>query len=153
MDHVSISVADLDRSLAFYRDLLGLPVLGTGEESGGDIETITGIAKARFRYADLDLGSGQILEILRYLEPRGSPIAPRVYDPGGGHLGVRVDDVVAVLRRLAASGPPSRSEPRELAEPAWWAGARCAYIHDLDGITVELVERWGGASSGFPSSR
>lgn len=44
LDHVSISVADLDRSLAFYRDLLGLPVLGRGEESGGDIETITGIA-------------------------------------------------------------------------------------------------------------
>ncbi len=153
LDHVSVTVADLDRSLAFYHGLLRIPVLGRGEEAGDEVEAITGFDHARFRYADMDLGSGQILELLHYLSPVGIPHRPNVYDPGSGHLAIRVDDLDGILERLRESGVTPRSEPVVLQAPAWWAGARCVYITDPDGVTVELVERRREGRPDHPSNR
>jgi len=141
LDHVSVSVANLERSLAFYHELLGIPVLGTGTEESPSVASVVGAGPARFRYADLDLGSGQILEILQYLTPKGTPRHSDVYDPGSGHLAVRVDDLGRALESLAKAGVHPRSEPVKLEEPAWWAEARVVYVTDPDGITIELVER------------
>ncbi len=141
LDHVSVTVADLERSLGFYRDLLRIPVLGTGTEESPSVAAVTGATAARFRYADLDLGSGQILELLQYLNPKGTPHRSNVYDPGSGHLAVRVDDLAAALSKRADRGIRPRSEPADLEAPAWWAGARVVYVTDPDGVTVELVER------------
>lgn len=141
LDHVSVTVADMDRSLAFYHDLLGIPILGRGEEGGPEVAEILGIRGARFLYTDLDLGSGQILELLQYLSPVGAPHAPNPYDAGSGHLAIRVEHLDDVLDRLRRAGHPPRSEPVDLKEPEWWAGARCVYLTDPDGVTVELVER------------
>lgn len=141
LDHVSVTVADLERSVAFYHDVLGIPIFGTGAEEGLSVTSIVGAGRARFRYADLNLGAGQILELLQYLEPRGVPHRPNVYDPGSGHLAVRVDDLDGVLQRLKDAGFPPRSEPTVLEEPAWWAGARVVYVTDPDGVAVELVQR------------
>ena len=74
LDHVSVTVGDLERSLAFYHNLLRIPLIGTGEETSAAGATIVGFPGARVRYADLDLGSGQILELLQYLAPTGSPL-------------------------------------------------------------------------------
>ena len=150
LDHVSVTVADLERSLGFYRDLLGIPVFGTGVEESPSVAAVTGSATARFRYADLNLGSGQILEILQYLSPKGTPHRPSVYDPGSGHLAVRVDDLDATLVRLREAGIHPRSEPAALSEPEWWAGARVVYVTDPDGVAVELVERRPGGGAPRP---
>jgi catechol 2,3-dioxygenase-like lactoylglutathione lyase family enzyme len=141
LDHVSVTVNDIDRSLVFYHELLGLPILGRGEEKGTDVARVTGLGGAHFRYADLDLGSGQILELLQYLYPRGTPLKQSVHDPGSGHLALRVDDIQEVLRRMNQAGVSARSEPVTLEEPLWWQGATCVYVTDPDGVTVELVER------------
>lgn len=147
VDHVSVTVADLERSLRFYRDLLGISVLGTGIEESPSVTAVVGVERARFRYGDLDLGDGRILELLQYLSPQGTPHRPNVYDPGSGHLALRVDDLDAMLGRLKKEGIEARSEPVELDEPAWWSGARVVYLTDPDGVTVELVERRPVSSS------
>ena len=157
LDHVSVTTADLDRSLAFYHDLLGIDVLGTGLEEAPSVAQVVGTEAARFRYADLDLGSSQILELLQYLTPTGTPHRPEVYDPGSGHLALTVDHLGAVLGRLRSAGVTPRSDPVELEAPSWWAGARVVYVNDPDGVTVELVERpapgaGDGRAGGAPSS-
>ena len=53
------------------------------------------------RYAELDLGGGQLLEVIEYLTPQGTPLAQRPCDPGASHLALRVDDVDALCARLA----------------------------------------------------
>lgn len=141
VDHVSVTTADLDRSVQFYHDLLGIPVHGTGVEESPSVAAIVGVGRARFRYADLDLGHGHILELLQYLSPEGKPHRANVYDPGSGHIAFRVDDLEAVLARLKKAGVEARSKPVLLEEPAWWSGARVVYLTDPDGVTVELVER------------
>ena len=141
LDHVSVTVGDLERSLAFYHGLLGIPLIGTGEETSAAGATIVGFPGARVRYADLDLGSGQILELLQYLAPTGSALTQDVCDPGSGHLALRVDDIATMLRHLVQAGVPARSEPVEIPGPEAWRGARCVYVRDPDGVTVELIER------------
>lgn len=141
LDHASISVGDLERSLGFYHGLLGLAILGTGDDAGPEVAAITGFPHAQVRYADLDTGSGHILELLQYLSPQGTPLAQELCDPGSGHIALRVDDVVAALERLRQAGVTARAEPVEIPDPAAWRGARCVYVHDPDGVTVELIER------------
>lgn len=140
IDHVSVSVSDLDRSLRFYQGLLGLPLLGRGEETGPTLAGPTGGLRSRFLFADLDLGSGQILELLQWLEPRGVGGRASVHDPGSGHVGLRVDNLDAALHELTDAGFPPRFDPVRLEAPGWWAGARVVYVSDPDGATVELVE-------------
>lgn len=141
LDHASVTVANLDRSLRFYHGLLKIPVLGRGEDEGPPIAGSAGHARSRFRYADLDLGKGQILELLQYLRPRRRPLRPTPFAPGGGHIGILVEDLDAALDRLRAAGVHARFDPIRLEAPSWWAGARVVYVSDPDGTTVELVER------------
>ncbi len=140
IDHVSVSVSDLDRSLRFYQGLLGLPLLGRGEEEGPTLSGPSGDVRSRFRFADLDLGTGQLLELLQWLEPHGVPGRVSVHDPGSGHVGLQVDSLDDALRILATAGFSPRFDPVRLEAPGWWAGARVVYVSDPDGATVELVE-------------
>ena len=140
LDHVSVTTSDIARSLAFYRDLLGIPVRSVGELSGDEVERITGVPGARLLNADLDLGSGRVLELLEYVGA-GDEAAPALELPGSGHIGLTVDDVDAFHNELVDAGWPVKSDPVELHEPGDWFGARCMTVLDPDGVAVELVER------------
>jgi catechol 2,3-dioxygenase-like lactoylglutathione lyase family enzyme len=141
IDHAGITVASVAAALGFYRDLLGLRVTDEGEDGGPELDAITGLSDARIRYAELDLGGGQLLEVIEYLSPTGAPLAQRACDPGASHLALRVDDVDAVRDRLAAAGVPIAGRPTTISAPGAWHGARCVYVEDPDGRTVELVQR------------
>lgn len=147
LDHVSVTVSDLDRSLAFYHDLLGIPVLGRGEDDGPTLPGPRGPVRSRFLYADLRLGGGQILELLQYLFPKHDPLHSTVYAPGSGHIGLRVDNLERALKGLVQAGVRPLFDPLRIDEPAWWAGAYVVYVLDPDGTTVELVERPGTPTS------
>ena len=140
LDHVSVTTGDIARSLAFYRDLLELPVRSVGELSGEEVERITGVPGARLLSADLDLGHGQVLELLEYVGAAdGGALA--LDRPGSGHIGLTVDDVDAVHHKLVDAGWTVTSAPVELTEPGDWFGARCMTVLDPDGVAVEMVER------------
>jgi catechol 2,3-dioxygenase-like lactoylglutathione lyase family enzyme len=140
LDHVSVTTGDIARSLAFYRDVLGLPVRAVGELSGEDVDRITGVPGARLLSADLDLGRGQVLELLEYVgSDEGEALA--LERPGSGHIGLMVDDIDRVHRALVGAGVAVKSAPVELTEPGDWFGVRCMTVLDPDGVAVELVER------------
>jgi catechol 2,3-dioxygenase-like lactoylglutathione lyase family enzyme len=141
LDHVSVTCADVERSIAFYRDVLGLPLLGSGESGQPELSEVSGYPDTQIRWAELDLGGGQVLELIQYLEPRGEPLAQRVVDPGSGHIGLMVEDADTMHARLVAAGVDVRSEPVTLTEEGDWNGVRTMYLSDPDGVTIELVER------------
>jgi catechol 2,3-dioxygenase-like lactoylglutathione lyase family enzyme len=140
IDHVSVTCADLDRSLAFYGDLLGVAVRGRGEEDGSSEFEITGISDPRVRWADLQLPHGQVLELIEYERPRGTPVRPEPNDPGATHISLRVPDADAVCERLRAAGVSVRSDPVTIDAAGAWQGARAFYAADPDGVTVELIQ-------------
>lgn len=141
LDHVSVTVSDLDRSIAFYRDTIGLPFLGRGTSDGSDMARLTGFDGARLEWAELDLGGGQLLELVRYRSPEGAPLDQATNRPGSGHVGLSVEDLDAAYARLLTAGAAVRSEPVAIEEDGDWHGVRCLYALDPDGVTIELVER------------
>jgi diaminopimelate decarboxylase len=144
LDHVGMAVADLDRALGFYRDLLGVRLRARGDDGGEDLEALTGLPGAEIRWADLDAGGGRVLELLEYRRPvaPAAPGAPNA--PGVAHVGVQVADLAAVLERLRAAGARIRSRRPTTLHGGDWDGVTCLYVDDPDGLTVEVVQRPAG---------
>jgi catechol 2,3-dioxygenase-like lactoylglutathione lyase family enzyme len=141
LDHVSVTCADLDRSLAFYNGVLGIPVRDRGELAGPEIDAALGHDGVDAAFADLELGEGRTLELLQYRTPHGAPLHVEVHRPGAGHLALRVDDLDAFADRLTEAGfapgtAVTLDEPR-----SFWHGARILYVQDPDGAVVELIQR------------
>ena len=139
LDHVSVTTADLERSIAFYRDLIGLPLVDRGDLEGEELQTLIGLAGARARWAELALGGGQVLELLEYLEPAEERVDQRPWRAGATHIGLAVAALEPVLGRLRDGGF-GVSGVVTLDEPGW-EGVRVVYATDPDGVAVELVER------------
>jgi catechol 2,3-dioxygenase-like lactoylglutathione lyase family enzyme len=144
VNHVSITVSDLDEALRFWRDLLGVPVRTEAETDVAHLEAIVGLGPLRVRLAELDLPGGVMLELFQYLHPKGTTLPQRTCDPGSMHVCLECDDLDGLLRRLQAAGVASRS-PQPVTVPPLeefgdWAGYRSVYVLAPDRVTVELVE-------------
>jgi catechol 2,3-dioxygenase-like lactoylglutathione lyase family enzyme len=139
IDHVGITVRELERSLAFYRDLLGLRVI---EISGDqDVGQIVGIPGARVKIADLDAGDGRVLELLEYVAARGDDVPQRPNAAGCPHVALQVHDIPTVLQRLARAGHNPDGEPTTITGAIAFEGATVVYLRDPDGAVIELVQR------------
>jgi catechol 2,3-dioxygenase-like lactoylglutathione lyase family enzyme len=141
--HFGITVAKLERSLGFYRDLLGMKVLGISDEE--DVSAIVAIAGARMRAADVDAGNGQVLELLEYTGGSTEPLSYQADTAGSCHVALEVGELSPVLSRLAEAGFLPIGEVESLAEGGVWEGCTVVYLRDPDGVIVELVERSRGA--------
>jgi catechol 2,3-dioxygenase-like lactoylglutathione lyase family enzyme len=77
IDHTAIVVYDTDRSIVFYRDVLGLTLAGASENWGTEQEHLNNIFGARLRITSLRALRGPAIELLEYLAPRdGRPYPP-----------------------------------------------------------------------------
>jgi catechol 2,3-dioxygenase-like lactoylglutathione lyase family enzyme len=139
LNHVSVTCADLDRSLEFYVGLLGLELTARGERSSATLDAIIGLGPVRLRFAEVAMGEGAFLELFQYLEPCGEGVASRTCDHGNVHFAVEVDDIHEKHRRLTEAGIVTRSEP-VLITTGGWIGAKAFYSLDPDGVTVECLE-------------
>ncbi|MCC6176802.1 MAG: VOC family protein [Chloroflexi bacterium] len=137
--HAGITVADLERSIAFYRDVLGLTVLGQYERTTPDIGEIVGYPGAHLRIAFVGVaGDSPRIELLQYVTPSAEGRGGETNVPGAGHVCFDVDDIDAVFRRLTVAGYPPRSKaPVELTQGPN-SGVKALYVRDPDGYTIEL---------------
>ncbi len=134
--HVAVSVRDMDRMLAFYRDILGFQVeWDMDRRSGEALSRVVGLPDVTVRIAMLN-GYGTRIELFQYHEPqgRGDP-ARRQCDFGLTHLAFHVRNIRALYERLAAAGVASHSPPQAV-RPGVWA----VYMKDPEGNVLELVE-------------
>ena len=140
LHHTGLTVADLDRSLHFWRDAMGMEVLFQQEKAGGYLEAIVGEPGAHVRMAHLAFGGeGPRIELFQYLAPSGGSHRLRPADQGFVHICVACDDLDELLQRLIAAGGTPFSEPVEV-DTGVNKGARDVYLRDPDGHVVELSE-------------
>jgi lactoylglutathione lyase len=140
--HFSITCADADRSVAFYRDLFGMELVSDREiPPGGFTERVTGVPGARVRIVHLH-GYGVNFELLQYVEPGGERRARRPNDAGSAHLCFTTRDMDAAVAALREAGVPFRSAGgvAHAVEGGPNDGGRCVYVEDPDGNAVELVQ-------------
>lgn len=128
LDHIGIAVKDLEESVKFYEEVLGLKLQG--------IETVE---EQKVKVAFLPLGDTE-LELLEATSP-DSPIAKFIESKGQGvqHLAFRVDNIEKVLGEMKEKGIRLIDE-----KPRYGAGgARIAFLHpkSTNGVLVELCER------------
>jgi catechol 2,3-dioxygenase-like lactoylglutathione lyase family enzyme len=153
--HFSVTVSKIERSIAFYRDILGFDVLTPpGQEastpireedarSGSYVGAVTGYENARLRIAMLRRGTA-MLELIEYCEPTGEAHAPGTHRPGSPHMALSVRDLTAAwehLQHIAAEWNLSFTSagPVEvISGPS--RGGKAVYFRDPDGITIELVQ-------------
>ncbi len=140
LNHVGITVADLDRSAAFYRDLAGLTLLDSGAEDDPVYATMLGVSSVSFRWTELDLANDQVLELVQLLPVAAAPTSAL---PAGTHIAITVPDAGLVYERLVANGVTVLSPPVALREENHWLGARVFYARDPDGNLVEFVQPGG----------
>jgi catechol 2,3-dioxygenase-like lactoylglutathione lyase family enzyme len=140
--HAGISVADLDRSLGFYRDELRLEVLMQRDATDDYLRRIHQLPFTVVRIAFVGIpNSATVLELIEY---RGVDRTKPTYipmDPATGHTCFLVDDIQALYNRLRARGYRARSQgPVEItAGPN--KGSKAVYFEDPDGYPVEFIER------------
>jgi catechol 2,3-dioxygenase-like lactoylglutathione lyase family enzyme len=143
--HVGFVVRDLDASIRFYADGLGLRLRHRQTQDNDYTRCLVGYPDASLRIAQFQLPegeppeSGHILELIEYLTPEGSPADLERNTTGAGHLAFVVDDIDAMTTSLAALGARPLSQPNEITAGIN-KGGRAVYLHDPDGITLELVQ-------------
>ena len=141
LHHTGFTVADLDRSLAVYRDLLGCEVLATQEKQGGYLAAIVGYPDAHVRMAHLRVpGSEHVIELFQYLSPPGDRADVEPRNVGAPHLCFVVDDLAALYGSLLAQGVTSFVSPPVEIDTGINRGSVALYLRDPDGITVELFQ-------------
>lgn len=139
-DHTGITVSNLERSLAFWRDVLGFELSHTAHQKGEFAEEITGVKGAELKLAVLNTPSGHKIELLEYLAPADrKPANVRPCDVGSTHVALLVEDLNCALDRIAVSGWKTAGQPQILTKGPN-AGKRVVYVRDPDGTTIELMQ-------------
>lgn len=139
VDHTGITVSSLDRSLALWRDVLGFELIRTFELTGSFAAGLTGSPGARTRHAIVSSGQ-RLVELVEYVTPPDTETyRPRPCDVGSVHVALIVADIAAALAALADAGCAAVGEPLAIPDGAR-KGSLLAYVHDPDGVTLELIQ-------------
>ncbi|MBI1350062.1 MAG: VOC family protein [Actinomycetales bacterium] len=140
--HVAISTPDLDRLIAFYRDVIGAEVMREGAWPVGSdrIDTLVGLTGSSARTATLRLGNAY-LEFFQYETPAPVPQDQRrpVNDHGYTHVCLDVVDIDAEYERLVEAGMTFHCPPPAAGEIGS-GSLRSTYGRDPDGNVVEIQE-------------
>ena len=122
--HTMIRVADLERSIGFYTDVLGMTLLRRNDYPGG-----------RFTLAFVGYGpetEGAVIELTHNWN-----VAHYELGTGFGHIALGVDDIYATCERIRAAGARITREPG----PMKHGTTVLAFVEDPDGYKIELIER------------
>ena len=139
-DHTGITVSNLERSLPFWRDVLGFELSHTAHQKGELAQEITGVEGAEIKLAVLKTPGGHKIELLEYLAPADRKRADiRPCDVGSVHVALLVHDLDALLEKIAASDWKAGGKPQRL-QSGPNAGKRVVYVRDHDGTTIEFME-------------
>lgn len=127
-EHIGMTSGDMDRSIAFYRDLLGLTLRLRKANADNEV-------------AFLDAGGG-MLEIIAPKAGAGRFRDVPMSEAGMRHLTLAYDSVDAMFDKLEAAGVEIVERPRDAHNKEMIC--RVAFVRDPDGIIVELIERAEG---------
>lgn len=138
--HVGVTVADLERSVAFWEALLGVTAGDRQLLDGPGVATMVGYPGVRIRRCWVDLPGGIALELLEYLDRDEQPNPAGTAHPANVHLCLRVEDMDAAHPHAVACGAAPVSPAPIEVQAGPLEGAQLAYLRDPDGVTIELFQ-------------
>jgi len=141
LTHIGICVSDWERSLRFYRDVLGFTYRSELQVAGEPSNTLLQLDNVDLRAIYLER-DGTRIELLHFASPgHRSSTTPRPMNQLGlTHLSLRVDNLAATLADLKQAGVQILARTH-IDIPAFEAAA--IFIADPDGTLIELVQSPG----------
>lgn len=137
IDHIGVSVSDMDQAIRFFGDCLGADVTEPHLYDDPKIGTVVGIDGVRNIICQASLG-GKRFELLQYVDPQGKQAAGhRPCDPGHMHIALTVQDIEGVIARMREHG---FKPANEVQRGVGGAGLAACYCYGFDGLVVELIE-------------
>jgi len=135
--HFGIVVSDIEKSLHFYKDILGLKIKKDMIEEGKFIDTILGIKNVKVRTTKMAADDGNLIELLWYKShPRKRRKNNDICKIGTSHIAFTVENLDYEYKRLKEKGIKFNCSPQISPDRK----AKVAFCHDPDGAPVELVE-------------
>jgi catechol 2,3-dioxygenase-like lactoylglutathione lyase family enzyme len=144
IDHTAIVAADTDASLKFYRDLLGLKVVGESENYGTEQEHLNNVFGARLRITTLRAAAGPGIELLEYLAPRDGrplPADARANDLIHWQTRLIVRDAEAAAARLRGGRSTFISSGAVTIAEGGLGFTKGLLVRDPDGHAMQLTDR------------
>ena len=148
---IGMTVADVDRSAAFYGTVLGFEKVSDVEVWGGEYERLQGVFGLRMRVVRMRLGD-ELIELTEYLTPGGRPVPAdsRANDRWFQHIAIIVSDMDRAYARLREA-KVQHASPAPQRLPDWnpkAGGIRAFYFRDPDGHFLEVL--WFPSGKGDP---
>ena len=142
--HIGVTVRDMDRSVAFYRDVLGLTFQGELIMEGRETDLLFGRENCRARVAYLN-GNDRIgappIELIQFTDEAAEEDVPSLTKVSISEICFRVDDIGEVWHRLRERGVEFLSAPQPFDFTASGFGrSKAVYFRDPDGIILELMQ-------------
>ena len=143
--HFSFTVSNIEQSIKFYRDILGMELMHEQEQANAYTRKFVGYPDAHLKVAQLKIEgkesgrSGHLLELVEYVAPKGQKVDTSTPNPGTAHLAFEVDDIQAEYQRMVELGVRFKSEPVAI-EAGINKGGYTVYFLDPDDITLEIIQ-------------
>jgi len=141
INHVSITVKNLDQVIDWFRNVMGCTnIWEPYEYKRGLIETVTGIPGAHLRVQKVQV-QDFVLEFIQYLSPPGKELKGNTNDVGYPHIGFVVDDINETYENLRQKGVQFKSPPCTVTDknnPMF--GGQLVYFWGPEGMTLELFQ-------------
>ena len=143
--HVGITVSDMEQSIAFYRDILGLEFKGELIMEGKETDLLFARKNCKARVAYLN-GSDQIsappVELIQFLNEPAKNDASDLFKTSISEICFKVCDIEAVYRHLLANNVECLSAPQTFDFTEYGFGkSKALYFKDPDGIILEIMEQ------------
>jgi catechol 2,3-dioxygenase-like lactoylglutathione lyase family enzyme len=143
--HFSFTVANLERSIDFYTNVIGMKLVHTQEQHNEYTARLVAYENAHLKVAQLSIEamnqarSGHLLELVEYVHPHCEPTDTATCRPGSAHLAFQVEDIHADYERMKALGVRFKSPPNAITAGINKGGFTC-YFLDPDDITLEIIQ-------------
>ncbi len=141
--HIGFTVSDLDRSVAFYRDVLGLSYLGEMKMGGDETAALFQRQGCEARVAYLQTADKHAapVELIQFTNQAAEISVPSLFKTSISELCFATDDIDLEYAQLKEKGVKFISEPQTFDSTAYGFGkSRAVYFYDPDGNILELIQ-------------
>jgi lactoylglutathione lyase len=141
IEHFSFTVSNLEESLDFFCNKLGLEATPIEDVDHPDVRQIVGMPEARLRISLVKLPGDRNIELIQYIRPKGKSLDLTTSNTGVAHIAFEVSDIMALYKDLSRQGitflsPPVWTHSND-GQRQWGV----CYLKGPDNITFELIEK------------
>lgn len=137
-NHTSFTVADMDKSVRFWTEMLGFKAASVSPRQGDWQAAVTGVPDASLMVAHL-FGHGHHIEFIQYLRGASGAAPPQPAVVGAAHVCLEVDDIAQTWSELLAAGATGQGKIAAVKSGPV-DSCLAGYIRDPNGILIELLE-------------